>query len=255
MQINVDEKKLKKIAAVVNKMVTEDIRNNSESIVSNVVGSHNNYGYNKILQSICQGLFQVPYEELKVLLNKEVNLNNPTSRFYMLVHGDYIILSLEDKIITSMPNISDTTIDAVRSTAQKQASKSNAKFIEYHLPQLVMDLTTNQKQADEDIMSLAKKMGLFNDFGDIFTKIDSNSGVLIDGKYNNNTLDGEAFTNIVDAWEEDGYDHVVWSPEIETGRSLYEFFFSFDELCNAKTTDGIIWTIIYSGHELKIEFK
>jgi hypothetical protein len=227
-------------------LTTQKLKNSAKRLKKDLNNKGLSINYNETLQMQTQSLFCKPYEEVKetILKEKKEKLSIPV---YCLHYCSEIIVICNDHFITqlNLGTQSEISIDSLLSIAQNTASMNNSIVTNVHLPEIL-----NEDWENEDVLLLAKKLGYTSDEQNIFIDLENHNKIFINNIHCPYGLNGE--------WEselngnEDGEDMCVWYPEMQEGFDLYEFYFSFKDLCNAKYKDGK-WIIEQNNQFIIIE--
>ncbi len=207
--------------------------------------------YTQALQKVSVILFDKPYEEIKkTLLDKQQEKNS----VIIVEYGSESILTLNGEYVSQccVGTDMEIPISKLESMAESLACANNTKYHRVFLPVVLKDSFET-----EDILSLAKYMGYFNE-QNIFDEIESSdTTIIVNDMLSPYKFDGDWENEIADSVEsdEDYRDFCLWHIETEKGYDKYEFFISFKELCEAKQINNNTWIINYENLDLKVEIK
>lgn len=208
---------------------------------------------NQLLQKLSQAFFSKPFEEIQKTIFNESNevSDNGVSRVFIFHYGGESILSVDGcfDISTCEPGADGhkkIEFNDLFSEAEKVAKKLNAfPFSEVTLPEIL-----ESDWIEEDVITLAKKIGYFKYQTTLFGLIDSNTTKnFIDGEYVPFSLDGEWEEKMIGEHEEYPEEKIgdcfIWSAEVGTNKSpdFKEYFFTFNDICNAVLRDDGSWLI------------
>jgi len=196
--------------------------------------------FDACLQIVCQSLFSAPYEEvLKTHLLATDTLastnTNDVCQVVILSYGAENIVALKGEYYVASCRGTDSEIcdEEIQNQALTLAKAFSTTVKLFALPEILSD-----EWEYEDIIALAKKMGVFDYATTIFEMFeDDDNKIFLNGNDIAYRLNGEWETEmqeIVENGDEDPLEHTIWFTEY-TNESfeLYEHAFSFDDLCHA----------------------
>ena len=204
---------------------------------------------NDLLQFMSQAFFDKPFEELRAtLLSNELPAKvvpKPTISDIPLVilahYGSESVLIVKGEYQVSRAIGTDMEISAqeIRNQADNMARVLNS-----HVEQAYLPVILAEDWEYEDIVKLATDMGYGMVAETIFDLLENyDIKIFINGIHtgyqpNDQWKSEMASEYDADDKDNDARDHMIWSPEIHTNQSDYfqEFYFSFNELCNATYT-------------------
>lgn len=197
----------------------------------------NKVSHMQSIQILSQALFSKPYEEIKETLFKE---KEEKQEVIVLVEaGSATILYDENGWVSGDYPGTDMCIGekAFKKEAEIFASKLGAKLVEMQIP--VADM---EHYEDTDVFNRIQYMNLFNPEDSLIfqlTKCDFDM-IIVNNMYCKFGISSDWINEV----ENGGYHNPIWLPEMKDGMGgFYEFFFSFEEICNAKKTDEKEWLI------------
>jgi len=155
---------------------------------------------------------------------KKIKDLDKVNSLYHLRYGDYSILVFNDIVELS------STIPLEDEDVLKYANSVNANIVLVELPLII----NPELISFTSIIDLAKKMGYFKHDKTIFDLIEDSPKTFINGLSTTYILDGDWVERMNEDYD---YDTTIWTIDISKGGNLYEFYFSFNELCNAQLID------------------
>lgn len=221
-------------------ILTEDKIKKSAKRLKNLIENKN---YNQCLQLISQSFFSKSFEEIKkTLLNDNSKKNQ--NKVFLIHYNNQILLTLNNLYILDLN--SNISINDIYSEANKLAEDYSCLVNKIYLPLLFGDQVTSA----DDILSLTKKMGYFDNKETIFDLLNKNNiKIFVNDIHCPYTISEDWHDKCFDEGEE----ACIWFIEMQEGFEYYEFFITFKELCNAYTEDYITWFIPYEKYTLKID--
>ena len=207
----------------------------------------NKVSHMQSIQILSQALFSKPYEEIKETILKE---QSEKQKVIILadVGGSTIIYDENGWINGSSPG-TDMYLGekAIRKEAETLANKLNAKLIEMQIP--VADM---EDYEDDDVFNRIQYMNLFNPEDSLIfqlEKCDYNM-IIVNSMHCKYGLNSEWVSEV-----ENDYHDCIWSPEMKDDMGgFYEFFFSFEEICNSKKTGENEWLIQTDNQTAVVRF-
>lgn len=198
---------------------------------STPIGSHQS-----ALQLLAQTLFGKPYEEVKATLLDTTTVT--VAPVLLLSYGGQHILAAHGRYMNATNPGTDLEIPfrVLEGEAHRFAQSLGAPVKEIQLPQALSD-----GYSDDEVVALAVRMGYHYAHPSIFECLSDMSGAFIDDLMFTEPM-------VSDAWDllestDDPDEALLWMPELRTVEGTYEHFFSFADLCDATTQDGITWRI------------
>ena len=196
----------------------------------------NKVSHMQSIQILSQALFSKPYEEIKETLFKE---KEEKQEVIVLVEaGSATILYDENGWVSGDYPGTDMCIGekAFKKEAETLANKLNAKPIQMQIP--VADM---EDYEDDDVFNRIQYMNLFHPEDSLIfqlAKCDFNM-IVVNSMHCKNGLNSDWVTDV-----ENDYHNCIWYPEMKDDMGgFYEFFFSFEEICNSKKTGENEWLI------------
>lgn len=196
----------------------------------------NKVSHMQSIQILSQALFSKPYEEIKETLFKE---KEEKQEVIVLVEaGSATILYDENGWVSGDYPGTDMCIGekAFKKEAETLANKLNAKLIQMQIP--VADM---EDYEDDDVFNRIQYMNLFHPEDSLIfqlAKCDFNM-IVVNSMHCKNGLNSDWVTDV-----ENDYHNCIWYPEMKDDMGgFYEFFFSFEEICNSKKTGENEWLI------------
>lgn len=217
------------------------------------------------LQLISQALFSKPYEEVTALIKRENQINEPTridvfpgetSPMFMAIYNDTAYLYNGSKIVFLTDNWSsaknqDEWFRTISDLESKEYKVFNERVRVAGLPVILPD-----NPSTTDIYALCEKMGyIYYEYP--FSEILFSSSlkfVMIDGFKASNLPSPEELLYLEDESSCDVDDYVIWSCEYIVGYDLYEFNFTFENICSAKMNADKSWTVEHNGKPVIVSF-
>lgn len=197
----------------------------------------NKVSHMQSIQILSQTLFSKPYEEIKETILKEEDSTKQNVVILAHVGSSTIIYDENGWVNGSYPG-TDMCVGekAISQEAGKLANKLDAKLIEVQIP--IADI---EHYEDTDVFNRIQYMNLFNPEDSLIfqlAKCDFNM-IVVNSMHCKYGLNGDWVTDV-----ENDYHNSIWSPEMKDDMGgFYEFFFSFEEICNAKKTGDNEWLI------------
>lgn len=210
------------------------------------------------LQIMAQAIFGKPYEEIKPLLQDTATPEPATSIagsdiVTILHYGSEKLLMRNSEYITGNYPGTDMAIpdQAFNEQAHMLANQLGTTLREVSLPSILAP-----GYETDDIIALAERMGDLQSTPSIFSCFEQANIILLNGGFTVCGLNGD-YVNELEAVAENAEDDseidncCIWMPEYTEGFALYEFYVSFDQLCQATSDDGgKTWHIPYDDTTL-----
>jgi hypothetical protein len=228
--INIDQEKVQDIA-----------RKQAQFLKSR---NANGAGYNILLQSLCQALFSMPYEEAQktILVPDQEPLityaHYPHCHVVILQYGtEKAVLTLAGKLHAEYSIDMNYSINDVELEAATLAQTQKTSWRKVALP---MALNEDQSNNSNEIIALAKKMQIFDFKETLFEQLCGNDiRITINKNACPYSLDGDMDYNLQSAIEEEDIDPFVtciWHAEYNSSHSSdrFEHFFTLGDIASAK---------------------
>lgn len=203
---------------------------------------------NLALQMICQGLFQQPYEAVKVTLdNLEVQGEGMPSVFVIHYDGDKLLF-VNGQYVTALCPGTDLSIPEYEMFGQ---AEQHAKRLGVEIQTTDLPLVLGDEWEAEDVRMLAEKLGLFTERRPLWVAMyESRSHYLFDGMFCMVGPDGDP------EYDEDApYDTILWHAEYTIDYDRYEHFISVNDILNAQRLDDNRWRLYLDGEEIVLTLE
>lgn len=206
------------------------------------------------LQELSNILFAKPYEEVKAtVFEKTPNQQSDLNCVVVLQAGGENILMVNGEYVTGDYPGTDLNM-GIKNLLQMAEGIANEKGTSIkHLPVPIEDIEDFET---DDIIKRAEKMGFLTNEESLLKKLLLNNDLifLANGIQEPYCMDSDWVEKV----EEEGEDAVVWHMETERDFDKYEFFITFEEMCNAKKVEKNTWIInnkISHDESIPVELK
>jgi hypothetical protein len=209
------------------------------------------------LQVLSKVMFGKPYEEaeatvLKMKATGKTDALNKVAVYTLIRYGSEEILLKGDEYVTG--NYPGTDLYVNPSYFYDQAEQlSNGELITEQLPRILGD-----EYETDDVIALAKSLGMLNGHCSIFSAIETAKAIKINGLPCDYKLNGDYLDEAEVEYENDGdpMELCVWTPETyESGKS-HEYYFTLENLASASTQDkGKTWHVKMLDTDLSVAIE
>jgi hypothetical protein len=221
---------------------------------------------NELLQLMSQAFFDKSFEELSTTLLVDTSetavlikkLLCDIPQVVLAYYGNETVLIVKGKYHVSRAIGTDMEIKLVDicNQADSMARTLGSKVDYVYLPEILPD-----EWEYDDIVKLAINMGYGVVKESIFDLLDNNDiQIFINGSRADSQLCGEWKSEMASEYNAsddatDAKEHLVWLPEVNANNNnpFNEFFFTFEDLCNAKyTKEG--WLVPHEKSSVIVTF-
>lgn len=208
--------------------------------------------HQSVLQMLSRAIFDKSYEEVRAtsfVPDTQVSQsvapagkeNAPVCT--ILEYGQESILLRNDEYVSGNYPGTDLSVDGriFIENAKSLAASLGASLIQERLPEILPEGFET-----DDVIRLARKLGMLKEHDSIFNLIEGSGVIKIDGKVTEYTLSGEYLSDVEIAFGngESPFDVCVWMPETADKLGLHEYYFTLGELSRARTSDaGKTWLV------------
>lgn len=202
--------------------------------------------HQSVLQMLSRAIFDKPYEEVRATsfapdtpasqsVAPAVNISK--SVYAMLQYGNESILLKDGEYISGNYPGTDLAVSerVYMDNAKALAASFGASLIQERLPEILPEGFDT-----DDVIRLARKLGMLQDHDSIFNLIEESGVIKIDGRVTEYTLCGEYLSDVETAFKngEIPFEVCIWMPETIDKVGLHEYYFTLGELSRARTSDG-----------------
>lgn len=222
--------------------------------------------YAWVLESLSKGIFGKPYGEARSTLlaasAKPVRAGSDTGnaapRVMLLEFRSELILTVDGKYVTGSFPGTDLEIPraAMRSQAENLANLNDSTVGFVELPELLSgDWET------DDIIELAARLGYFTYKCPLHEQLDKDPLVIFKSAAQRWGLDGDYLGYLIveiesgEPWRSVLSSEIAWSPDFHVGFAKHEFFFSLQDLGEAKEVAPDRWVVRDRHLNEDFEFK